>query len=434
MAKSTSAGVTREKVKPGIWRRKIAKGKVVVYEITFRDSDGRQRRQTVHGRLRDAETALREVKLKMGKGERVAPNRMLTFAVASEKWIKVKAPNLTPKTIQTYRYALDVHLLPKFGKKRLTEISTENVANFISEMATVEYRRKVESRNGKPTATTGYSAQTIKSVLIPLSRTFVYAKRQLGHGGENPVIGLEPDERPGYRQHRVPKTKLGRDELDRLIEAARSPYREIIATAIGLGTRLGETLGIHWRDVDLENGNVRIAQQANAKAEIVKLKTQTAYRMIEAPTWLIAMLREIKLRSAYSDDDHLVFCTITGRPHRHGNVLGRGLYPALDRAGLQRVSFHSLRHSHASLWIKDGGDPVTLSKRLGHATPQVTMTVYADEIREANDDAARRAQVDALFGSTRMAASLAATDGNTSPQMANEGAAEVVSLSAARSA
>ncbi len=130
------------------------------------------------------------------------------------------------------------------------------------------------------------------------------------------------------------------------------------------------------------------------------------------------MLRAAKLASAYSGPDDLVFCTRTGRPHRHGNVLGRGLYPALVRAGLPKTSFHSLRHSHASLWIKDGGDIITLSKRLGHATPQVTMTTYADDIEEANDNAVRKARVNALFDGTGMALRLAATNGATGDEAA----------------
>lgn len=74
---------------------------------------------------------------------------------------------------------------------------------------------------------------------------------------------------------------------------------------------------------------------------------------------------------------------------------------------LPQTSFHSLRHSHASLWIKDGGDIVTLSKRLGHASPSVTMSVYASEIGEANDHALRKTRVNGLFSKTAMAAALA---------------------------
>jgi integrase len=48
-------------------------------------------------------------------------------------------------------------------------------------------------------------------------------------------------------------------------------------------------------------------------------------------------------------------------------------------------------------------DVVTLSKRLGHSTPQVTMTTYAHVIEEANDDAVRRALVNAMYADSKMA-------------------------------
>jgi len=427
-------GVVREKVKPGVWRRRTVRG-TLVYEITFRDSDGRQRRKVIDGNLKAAETALADIKARMGQGQRIAPNPALRFADASATWLEVKSPNLAPKTIGVYRYALDSHLLPAFGRKRLAEIDVTAVSVFVARMATVEYRREVEARNGQePSATTGYSVQTIKSALIPLSRTVAHAKRHLGFAGENPVAALDLDERPGYKSRPTRKRKLGRDELDRLIDQADTPWREIIATAAALGTRLGETLGIEWRHVDFEAGMVRIEQQANSRREIAQVKTQTGVRRIEAPDWLLRMFAEIKLQSRYCADDCLVFPTSTGRPHSHGNVLARGLYPALDRAGLPQTSFHSLRHTHASLWIKDGGDVISLSKRLGHATPQVTMSVYADEIEEANDSAIRRARADALFAGTAMAASLgsplAAADGSRSPQTAAGTSAEVLPFSA----
>jgi len=160
-------------------------------------SDGVQRRQVVVGGMREAQNALADVKSKMGKGERVAPNPRMTFAVACEEWIKAKSPNLTPKTISSYRYGLDGHLLPILGRMRLSEIDVTVVANLVARMATVEYRREVHERNGeKPTATTGYSTQMIKSTLIPLSRTFAYAARHLGYGGQNPVTALDLDSGP----------------------------------------------------------------------------------------------------------------------------------------------------------------------------------------------------------------------------------------------
>jgi integrase len=415
----------REKVRPGIWRRRDAKNRWR-YEIVYRASDGAQRRQTVTGGLREAETALADVKARMGRGEKVAPNPSLTFAVAAEKWLAAKSPNLAPKTIQTYGYALDTHLLSAFGTTRLDRVDVTAVSALIVRMSSVEYRKEVEQRNGAaPSGKPGYSTATMKAILIPLSRTFAYAKRNLGFAGENAVAALDLDERPGYRERKKKKPKLGRDQLDLLIAYTAPPWRHVVATAAALGTRMGETLGIEWRHVDFSAGVITIEQQANAKRKLAPLKTATSNRRIEAPDWLMAMLREVRMASPHSAEDDLVFCTATGSPHSHGNVLARGLYPALDRAGLPRTTFHSLRHTHASLWIKDGGDVITLSKRLGHANPQITMSVYADEIEEAADHSMRRARVNALFAGTQMAALMAAPDDRTRSQPALTGAAIV---------
>jgi integrase len=249
MAETTTGAGSRTKVEPGIWFRLNATGRRV-YEIVYRDSEGRQRQETIAGGLQDARTRLHDLKARLGKGERIVPNRRLTFAEASSAWIEAKAPNLAPKTIAIYSYALNVHLLPAFGRTKLADIDVRVVAKFVARMGGTEYRREVEARTGESKAQMGYSAQTIKSVLIPLSRTFAYAIRHLDHAGANPVAALDLDERPGYRQHRARKVKLGREDLDKLVAAAESPWREIICTALALGTRLGETLGLEWRHID----------------------------------------------------------------------------------------------------------------------------------------------------------------------------------------
>src|SRR4051812_11584216 len=93
----------REKVKPGIWRRKNAK-RSWTYEITFRDSFGKQRRRKVDGGLRGAEAELAKVKARMACGERVSPNTRLLFEDAAEAWLTAKSPAFAEKTIASYRY------------------------------------------------------------------------------------------------------------------------------------------------------------------------------------------------------------------------------------------------------------------------------------------------------------------------------------------
>jgi hypothetical protein len=71
---------------------------------------------------------------------------------------------------------------------------------------------------------------------------------------------------------------------------------------------------------------------------------------------------------------------------------------------------------------------ITLSRRLGHANPQITMSVYATEIEESVDHTIRRARVNALFAGTGMAALLAATDDHGGTETVTATGATVLSL------
>jgi integrase len=389
----------RHRVARGIWRRVGADGKPR-YEITYRDSEGRQRRQVVEGGKRAAETALADVKSRMGRGERVAPRHDLTFEEAAERYIAAQT-TLRPATISTYRTAIRTHLLPAWGRLRLDRIDVDAVARLVERMQTAEYRAEVERRLSRPArGKAGYEAWAIRGALVPAGRIFDFARRRLGWAGSNPVRALDRSERP--RLHDKERRILGRDELELLISAAKSPHREVIATAAALGTRLGETLGITWADVDLGAGIIAIRAQIDRRGQRVELKTARSRRVLEAPGSLLGMLRTHKLATPYSNDGDLVFTTCTGRPLDHRNVT-RALTQAARAAGLgasgERVpTFHELRHAHASAWIARGGDLVELSARLGHRDPAITASIYSHEFEAQARSGERRARLDAMYG------------------------------------
>jgi hypothetical protein len=78
---------------------------------------------------------------------------------------------------------------------------------------------------------------------------------------------------------------------------------------------------------------------------------------------LAAQLKRLRLASAFSRDDDLVFATSTGRTVGHRNVASRGLTRASTDAGLPGVTFHVLRHTFASILIAQGHDPVFVSRQ-----------------------------------------------------------------------
>ena len=443
--------VKRTKVAPGIWKREGADGKPR-YEITYRDSDQRQRRQVVEGGRKTAETALADVKSRMGKGERVAPRPERTFAEAAEAYLTAQTA-LRPATVAAYTTAIRVHLLPAWGRERLDRIDVDTVARLVERMQTQQYRKEVEMRlaselvearrkaglppprrDRKPSGKVGYAPWAIRGALVPAGRIFDFARRRLDWHGVNPVRELDRSERPRLRE--TERRILNREELDRLVAAADPPYRQIIAAAAGLGTRLGETLGLTWADVDLDAGTIAIRFQANRRGERVSLKTARSRRVIEAPGSLIAMLREHKLASAYSSPTDFVFTSRTGRPLDHRDVTRRGLGHACTKAGLEvdgqrSPTFHELRHAHASAWIAAGGDLVELSARLGHRDPAITAAIYSHEFEAQARSGERRTRLDAMYGADG-GSNVAATEVNGQQPRTATPDAEVTDLQAIR--
>lgn len=409
-----SGGSRRERVERGIYRRLAADGKPA-YEIGYRDSDGRQRWQRVEGGIKAARTARADVMARMGKGARVAPAPRLTFGEAVERWQEAQAASLRPATQATYSASLRTHLLPRWERRRLDSIDVDDVARLIEDMRTV-----------------GRKAWTIRASLTVAGRVFDFARRRLGWAGQNPVRLLDRSERPrsDQRERRV----LEGEELERLIGAADERYRALFAFAAGTGARLGETLGIKWRSLDLEAGSASITHQLDRQGSYVELKTARSRRTIELPASLVSMLRAHKLESPSSGADEYVFSARTGGALEHRNVAGRALGRAVKRAGLEpdgapRLTFHALRHGFASAWIAAGGDLVELSAHLGHRDPAITASTYSHEFEKAARSDARRARLDGMFGSALEA------NGRSEAQETGEPAnAEVVDMQGRRSA
>jgi len=73
---------------------------------------------------------------------------------------------------------------------------------------------------------------------------------------------------------------------------------------------------------------------------------------------------------------NLVFAGKKGGPLPRTRVAARDLKRVLDRAGLEGVSLHTLRHTHASILIYQGVDIKAISRRLGHENITITLQTY----------------------------------------------------------
>ena len=415
---------------PGIYTIDTARDGFV-FEIGWRDAQGKQRwrrRVDQTGPLLKTITAARaelaKVQAAKGRGERVAVNPRLTFDEAADAYWQARATRSRPGTQDIYERHLRLHVRPTFGRRRMTDITPRDVAEFVAAQEAA-----------------GLAGWTIKGQLGVIGRVFKYAIRHLGLHAENPVSLLERGERPTIEDEE--KRILAPGELERLLESADDLFRLIFDFAAETGARLAETLGVVWGELDLSaEPSVTFTHQLDRKGERVRLKTKRSRRVLEITPALAGKLRAHKMASPYSGPHDLVFATSRGTGHDHRNIGGRVLGRAVKRAGLEAVTrddvvvlkaptFHDLRHTHASALIAAGWDIEEVSARLGHADVSTTMRIYTHAYDAANRSESRRGRLAALYG-TEAEARAEAEEGVRPAKSANGAASSVVRIDAVK--
>jgi hypothetical protein len=108
------------------------------------------------------------------------------------------------------------------------------------------------------------------------------------------------------------------------------------------------------------------------------------------PQVVNALLRHRNKQGSDLHPGALVFPNEKGGPHDTHNLLWRVLYPACKTAEVPRVSWHGLRHTHATLLNSQGESMKTIQAQLRHSSARVTMEIYTHAIPQHQRDAVER--------------------------------------------
>jgi integrase len=346
---------------PGIYYRPRADGKVAApYELRYLDSGGHYRWEIVHGSLEEAEAKRAQLRVRRQQGARIEPTRQ-TFEQYAHAWLERQ--EVRPRTRELYVWALEQHLIPRLGRRRLNQISCEDIAALISEM-----RRQ------------GLKGWTITSALRPLSIILAQAARK-GRIPVNPMTQLERGERPKHDDQR-PKRILALDEMQALLEHADTKqYRALFELLLTAGLRIGEALGLTVGDLDAKHSVIRVEYQLGRDGTRSPLKTEESIRALDIPPQLMRRLLDlVAQRGALFNPDALVFASRNGSGLMR-KVAREALKRAVKAAELAAPAptLHDLRHSHASMLIAMDFSVVDVQRRLGHRKPDTTLRAYAHQ-------------------------------------------------------
>jgi integrase len=175
----------------------------------------------------------------------------------------------------------------------------------------------------------------------------------------------------------------------------------IVNLGLATGCRLGELLSLRWRDLDGSTLTIeRSLEQTKAGLRFKSPKTKHGRRKITLPPSAVLDLdkhrrEQLELRMLLGlgkpPADALVFCNYDGSPLAPGKLSVQWNRAIRRIPGIPPVTFHSFRHCHASALIKAGVDVVSVSRRLGHSSPVITLKVYAHLFGDSTQDKAAEA-------------------------------------------
>lgn len=325
-------------------------------------------------------------------GFAVADDR-LTVARYLESWLETAAaPTLRPRTLQSYRMQVRVHIAPALGRIRLTRLAPADVQRMMNDM----------SAAGLAPASVLYTRAVLRKALGQAMKWGLVQR--------NVAALVDPP-----RQSRPPVPAISPDDARALLTAfAGHPLESHVTVALATGIRQGELLGLCWSDVDLDGATLTVRhalQRVDGMWNLAEPKTKRSRRTLALPAFVVAALRQRRAiqgreRLLAGDRWHasdLVFTTSIGTPMDGCNVTHRFQH-RLAEAGLHRMRWHDLRHGCASLLVARDAHPRVIMEQLGHSTIAVTMNTYAHVLPAALRDAADR--MDSLIGGLRDDATL----------------------------
>ena len=311
-----------------------------------------------------------------------------------DNWLEtIIRPKWTAYTYRSYETMVRVHIKPSLGCYRLSAITPQIVAKFLNDIGTILGRKQVN---------------LAKCVLSSAMRSAVVSGLIL----YNPCSGVRtPVARGTIRESNA----ITREQFARLLEACPKSLRFVLQLGWYTGMRVSEVLALSWDDVDFDKGTISIVRKLQ--------QSRRPYRFEEpkdGSSRTIAMgkdLKEIMLEEkAKQEADALKYGeyytvaldsdTLDQRMRKdvpegtktrllvsvqeNGRVFTSSIVDEdIWKAGRKldfHASYHTLRHTHATLLLEAGVSPKAVQHRLGHKSIDTTMRIYTHVTERMKDD------------------------------------------------
>jgi len=364
-----------------VYERKNKDDKVIGYRGSYFGPDGKRRYVSAK-----TKTACRQkLRQAMANADRglVFDAGTLTLGVYLEdKWLPDIKDTVRRKTFAQYESVVRCHLAPALGRLKLVSLTPAH--------ARALYREKLDS---------GLAPRTVQYIHTTLHK----ALKQAVMDGLIPRNVTDAVKAPQALKKEI--KPLNPAQIKALLSAACGDRLEALYVfAIHTGLRRSEILGLKWTDVDLETGVLSVQRSLDTYRTFNPPKRNKSRRTVKLTDPAIEALKghrtrqnEERLRLGSLWDDHaLVFPNRIGKPMNGDNLYHREFKPLLKKAGLSGFTFHSLRHTCATLLCSKNVYPKIIQEMMGHANISQTMDTYS-HVMPGMGEAAAAALEEALL-------------------------------------
>lgn len=364
---------------PGIYKRGDH------YVAVFRDHTGRQRKR-VAPTLSAARAAKDEGRADVNRGEFLAVSRV-TFAEYAPRWVGSYTGRtrrgIGPRTLSMYRddLGLDADGNPTgggavafFGRLPLAQVGPAELRQYAAKL----------SRQGLARSSVRRKLAPVKALLAT-----AHEERLIRF---NPCAGARIVAPANQDEEAVERVKaLTPTELAAVLDKVPDEWRLFVMFLAETGLRIGEAVECRWSDLDRADRRLTVARQYH-RGKVAQPKGRKT-RRIRISTKLDAMLWEHRKQSK-GRDDGLIFTGPLGARVDAKNLAARMLKPACRSAGVgDWPTWHTFRHTAASMLFRNGWNAPQVSRHLGHADAGFTLRTY---VHLLDDDLPEPDVLDAL--------------------------------------
>jgi len=319
----------------------------------------------------------------------------LSVSAHLKTWSDHMVKHWSPKTAERNLQIIRNNLKPALGHIKLKTLSTHQIDHAWTQLLD----------NGRADGKGGLSAQTIKHCHRLLSQSLKQAVKWK-------FIRSNPaDDAKLPTIQKKESNTLSPIQTIELLEALQGhPYYIPVLVAVMTGLRRGEVLALRWKRVNFDTGTISVSESLEQTKNGLRYKAPKngKTRTVIISKLLIEELRAFKLKQAeglfkhgirQTDEDLL--CAQTNGKELNPEDLSRRFPELLVRLGLPRITFHELRHTHATQLLMSGVHMKVMSERLGHSGIGITMNLYSHVLDGMQQDAVNL--LDNTFNSARKA-------------------------------